>query len=238
MQIRSSRRSFLAGSIAVSTGAIVPAAAASKLDLPQGPMLLARKVERGLRDGEKIIVRREWLVEFSRSENGIEISGSQISAKVKAPEKLREIARIEEERPTDEMFPIVLTETGLIDQVGEIEDAASIEAAVSKAEEILARLPRSDDEKLQMRQAIARLQLASNSIFDVMPPDLFFPSNTQFEDSRNMPLPDGTAGEFKLLYRARHASEGPWLDTAERHVQTQIGKDMRHSHEVWTMKTA
>jgi len=71
-----------------------------------------------------------------------------------------------------------------------------------------------------------------------MPPDLFFPTNTQFEDSRNIPLPDGTMGEFELIYRARHASKGPWLETAERHVRTRIGEGMRHSYEVWTMKTA
>ena len=238
MQFSNSRRGFLVGSLAVSAGAITPAAAAALLDIPLGPMLLGRKIERDLRDGAKVIVKREWQVEFSRLESGIKISGGQISAKVKAPEKLREIARIEEERPTDGMFPIMLTGSGLIDQVEEVEDSASIEAAVREAEEVIAQLPRIEDEKSQMRQAIARLQAASNSIFDVMPPDLFFPTNTQFEDSRNLPLPDGTMGEFKLVYRARHASQGPWLDTAERHVFTQIGEDIRHSHEVWTMQAA
>lgn len=124
MQLRSSRRSFLAGSLVISTGVALPVAAAVQLEIPHGPMLLGRKIERDLRDGAKIIVMREWQIEFSHSERGIEIGGSQISAKVKAPEQLREIARIEEERSTDGMFPIILTETGLIDRVGEVDDAA------------------------------------------------------------------------------------------------------------------
>lgn len=60
----------------------------------------------------------------------------------------------------------------------------------------------------------------------------------EFEDINQIPLSDGSMGEFKLSYSADLAVGGPWLKKAERHVRTRIGDDMRHSHEVWTMQTS
>lgn len=176
MQLCNSRRGFLAGSLALSVGVTLPVSAANSLAIPDVPMILSRKIVRELHDGEKVTVSREWQIHFTRQLNGFTVDGRQLSAKVEAPEKMREIARIEESRPTDGMFPISLTRDGMISRVGAVADTMYIAAAVRMAAEMIANLPRNHDEKTRMRHAIAQLQNASNSILDVMPPDLFFPA--------------------------------------------------------------
>ncbi|HAU22873.1 MAG TPA: hypothetical protein DCS24_09845 [Erythrobacter sp.] len=222
--------------VAAPSTLVFPAIAAAPLDIPSGSMMLGRKLERDLPGGAKIVVDRKWSVEFWRLANGIEVSGSQVSARVRAPEKLRELVLIEERRPTDGMFPIALSPSGLISRIGEVEDPDSMQAAVREAEEVIASLPHDEDEKADMRQAVARLSAASNSIIEVMPPELFFPNNTRFEDSRQMPLPDGSFGEFKVIYSANRSTDDPRLERAEREVLTRIGQDSQRSREVWTMQ--
>jgi len=106
-------------------------------------------------------------------------------------------------------FCNTLSPSGLINRIGEVGDPDSIQAAVREADEAISSLPRDDDEKAHMRQAVTKHGTASSSIIAVMLPDPFFPSNTRFEDSRQMPLPDGSFDEFKVIYSANRSTDSP-----------------------------
>lgn len=238
MHLLSSRRGILKGTLALIAVARTLGPAGRRLALPQGPMIFTRVLTRELHDGKQVIVTRKWRIEFAQLEIGFEIIGKQVFVKVDAPERVRAIAQIEEKRPTDEMFPIVLNDEGAIERIGEIDNSASIQAAADKARQVISALSRSEDEKAQMREVIMRLEHAKEDILGSMPSDLFFPHRLQFSESKQLSLPDGSLGKFTVSYHAIVSLAGPWLQHARRHIKTQIGENCRNSYEVWTLEKA
>lgn len=106
---------FALGGLALSAA---PAGALSALMAPTGPCVLTRRLKRGLRDTKFIAATRSWEVTFARQSRGMAVRGEQISVLVEAPERLAPLAKIEQERSTDEMFPILLAGDGLIVAAG------------------------------------------------------------------------------------------------------------------------
>lgn len=231
------RRGVLAGmgvpALALVGGRHVLARA--EIALPEGPMRLTRRLERGLRDGASIVVVRSWRVDFARQGRGVSIIGQQLSALVDAPKKLAPLARIEETRSTDDMWPILLSGDGRIVAAGEYTREEDIAAAVSEAEAMIAARPSSADIKKQQRQYLAQLHRSGGSLLDTLPPDLFFPAIEQRETRRPVELPAGLKGEFVMSFTAKKAVDRQWLAEAERSITTRIGDDERRSSDRWTL---
>ncbi|QUL37248.1 hypothetical protein [Erythrobacter sp. JK5] len=198
-------------------------------------MLLSRRIERGLHDGASIAVERAWQIDFSNQGNGYAVTGRQVSARVEAPAALSALARIEESRSTDGMFPILLSASGLVVAAGRYTRDHDIDAAVREAKSVIGGWAIPADAKLMQLQYLAQLQRSAGSMLEKLPADLFFPGPAPARSVQTVDLPEGLKGEFEVTYEARRAPGGAWLEHAVRRVITRIGESERRSSEVWTM---
>jgi len=242
----STRRTLLAGLIGVwVAGALAgparlrAASLAPALPLPEGTMRLERVLLRELGGGAAIAVRRGWDIAFARSARGVVISGSQIAVSVEAPPNLAELARIEEQRDTQAMFPILLSDTGLILASGSAPIAPTdIASALQAAERLIAERPQSEERRANVRRYLAEIHRAGSGQFEALPPDLFYPSGTPLRRIETVALPGGLTGTFELSWDARPAAKGGWLAAGERQIVTRIEGQERRSREVWTLAPA
>ena len=237
----STRRTLLAGIVAAGTvgGLALPAmlrAAGAPLRLPAGPMRLERVLVRELGGGATITVRRGWEVRFEQQARGIIVTGRQISASVDAPPSLADLARIEEQRGTQAMFPIMLSDTGLVLAAGGGPAAAiDMAAALRAAEQMIAKRPQSEERRENLRRYLAEIHRAGSGEFDSLPADLFYPAGTPLRRVEAVALPGGLAGEFELVWDARAVPGEGWLASGERLVITRIEGLERRSREGWTL---
>lgn len=221
------------GALILGKSALGSRASAGNIVLPSGDCILSRSLTRGLRDGNAVSVARSWRIRFARQSRGIAIYGEQVSVAVEAPENLDPIAKIEKERSTKGLFPILLAPDGIVVAAGQNTAQSSFDAAVRTAEAMLAK---QEDGTTHARY-LAELQLAGSSLLDEMPGDLFYPSTKPFRDVRQILLPDGGSGEFEVRWIARARDDTGLLDMARREVITRIGTNERRSNEEWSLKT-
>ena len=236
-----SRRAVLSGGFAgvfgvLATGWAAPGWAALALQIPLGPMRLSRTLVRNLSGGKKIEVRRAWRIAFESQGHGIAITGQQIDAQVVAPKKLEPIAAIERSRSTDNKFPIMIDQSGLIISAGEAELASDVDHAIEVAEQIAAKNGGSMAQRQQLRAALSQVQAAGTTLLDRLPRDLFFPRNNGFADKRSISLPDGSSGEFEVNYSVTTQPRSGLLDEAMRQVVTRIGDTEQVSSERWELR--
>ncbi|MEE4205346.1 MAG: hypothetical protein V2I39_03585 [Erythrobacter sp.] len=201
------RRTLLAGALAASFIAI-PARAADGIAIPEGPMLLTRRIERELARGARLAIARIWLVTFTRRGRGVAVAGRQLTARVDAPVELADLAKAEEARSTDTMWPILLGEDGAILAAGEGAGQA----------------------------VFAEAQLIDEALVAQLPGDLFYPAETPLRRSETLALPGGLEGTFELSWNARRAPGRLWLGEAEREIVTRVGSDTRRALETWRME--
>lgn len=237
-----SRRSVL-GSIsflplAGLAGAGWANAANGELKLPGAPMILHRTLRRGLRAGVDIVVQREWTISFLEQPGGALVTGRQLSATVDAPPEIAAIAEVERARDTSSMFPIELTGIGRIAGIGPFEPQSDVTQAVRAAEKLIAGATLAGSEREQALRQLGQIQSVGGSMLDRLPPDLFFPVPADFREVQPVALPDGSQGEFELLYRAAADPAGGWLEALDRTVITRLAGSERHSAESWTMRQA
>lgn len=204
--------------------------------LPTGEWRLGRRLSRGLRDGNAITVDRSWQIEFSRQSRGIAIAGRQLAVVVEAPENLAALAKIERERSTQGLFPILLAPDGIIIAAGQNTAQESFDAAVEAAMKLLDEEPSTGEPASPHAEYLAKLQLAGTSLLDQLPGDLFYPSTKPFRDARRIALPDGGAGEFEVSWTANVHSGSALLKKARREVVTRIGASERRSSEDWSLE--
>jgi len=229
------RRGFCLGAMAIGCIPLAPACARPPLPIPDGPLRLNRTITRGLGDGAQIVVNRQWHVIFARQGSGLSITGKQVTAQVSAPPSLAALAKIEEQRSTDAMFPILLNADGAVLSSGHYVLEAHIAMAVQEADALLGRQTIIDDRKLEHRRALAALQSSANTLLDQIPADLFFPEELSVHTVQPVSLENGLAGEFELEYKALCAPNSPWLGQATRRVITRIGDTERQASDAWSM---
>lgn len=238
-------RRVLSGMAALPLSGTLLAANHGALRLPPRPMRLTRILERGLGDGKMITVERQWSVAFSRIGRTVQITGKQIAARVDAPERLAPLAKIEEARIANGMFPLLLSDSGILMGTEPAEGLASIASsdksamtrAIAVAKDMIARSGRSPSDTAQAMRHLAQMQEASQPLFATMPRDLFFPTGAAIRDIRAVNLPDGSVGEFELTYNASAVPEAGWLAKAERQIITRLGGDARQSREIWSLES-
>gem|GEM_PF-1777542 len=223
---------------AASAFAIAPLNAGSALRLPLGPMMLSRRLERDLHDGEQIIVERSWEIQFERTSRDVQIAGQFISANVQAPARLKALADIEQSQRKEGMFPLTLSETGLLVAGAQADGRAAIAQAMNAAREMIEKSPSTLVRKVQASRHLLQMQEAAQPLMATMPADLFFPSRPTIVETQTVNLPDGLVGEFELRYKAVSAPKGGWLDHAERQIVTRIGTNQRRSVEHWRLSLA
>lgn len=233
-----SRRTAISGLMAIGLLSGFAASAQGSLAMPSGPMRLVRRIERGLSGGAEIIVERAWNVRFSRQGRGMTITGEQSQVKVDAPAALSGLAQIEESRSTEAMFPILLSEAGVIIGAGTEILGEDIALAAKEAERMIAARPIGAEAKADQMRYLALLQQSAGKLLERLPPDLFFPTAPPRHTIEPVQLADGLSGEFEVSYDAQRAPGAAWLARAERVVVTRIGASERRSSEVWTMAGA
>ncbi len=217
--------------------ALAPAMAKAQIRLlvPDRPLKLSRRIERSLRDGEQIRVDRSWRVTFAAKEQGIAINGEQIGVQVDCPPSLAPLALIEEARSTEDMWPILLDQGGLILAAGGGTNPRDVSVAIEVAQQMLNR-DRTGQASLPVAaQFLADLQEAGTSLLDRLPEDLFYPRIGPVRAVRSVELPDGSMGEFEVSYEAIASPEMGWLARAERRIISRIGGSERTAREVWQM---
>lgn len=210
------------------------ASAAGQLRLPIGAMRLTRVLERTLHDGSMVTVSRVWEVAFAEQGRGASVSGVQIEAKVDAPASLAALARIEEERSTAQMWPILLSEDGRIVAAGDSKSAADIDAALEEAKRMIARKPVPGSIQGARMEYLRTVAEAGGSLLEDMPSDLFFPIGTNTRIERQLDLPGGISGSFVATYEAASSPPG-WLDNARREVSTSVEGSVQEAVETWRL---
>lgn len=210
-----------------------PALAARPVNRPIRPMKLTRLLERGLSGNDTLRVERSWHIEFSEQGRGLAITGKQVAVSVTVPPALAALARIEEARSTEDMFPILLSSGGEILTAGRFMREEDLAKALRVAEDMINRRERSAAAKVQHSQFLSQLQQAGAPIFEQLPRDLFFPAGEPHRAIRKVSLPDGISGEFEVIYEARKAPRSDWLEQATRRIITRIEQSERRSVEEW-----
>jgi hypothetical protein len=237
----STRRTLLTGllgfgALAGWRGGAAPlrAALVAAVRLPGTSLRLERLLEREVGGGETIRVRRSWEVFFERQGRGTIVTGRQTGAEVSAPPNLAALARIEQQRDTAAMFPLLLGEDGMILSSGDrpAEDDA-VAAAIRMAEAMIAQQPVPPHERDRNRFYLAQVHAAGSNLLNALPHDLLFPIGMPVERSEAVVLPGGLPGRFALTYYARPHGDAPWLAQAERRVISEVGGLVRTAGEVW-----
>lgn len=212
------------------------AARPDPLRLPGTALRLTRALTRGLGDGAAITVERSWQVRFERQARGIIVAGQQIAASVSAPPHLAQFARIEEARDPGTMFPLMLSDTGLILSGGTALGADNdVTAALRSAEALISRQPVPAEQREANRSYLAQVHEAGSHQLDTMPADLLFPASQPVNRTEVVALPGGLTGSFTVQYEAQPHPDAPWLQQAERRIVTRVEGLERTAREVWTM---
>lgn len=234
------RRSVLWGTFALAVHLGPPLAAQSPgqalIELPDSIMILSRRIERPLSDGQMIIMKRSWEVRFMRSGQGVAVEGHQTQVDVKAPAKLSELAQIERSRSTDSLFPILLSPKGEIIGAGMINEESELSRAVEAAARLIEKSSKSDQEKRSALYYLTTLQAAGNSVAEALPPDLFYPAAGESRDLRKINLPGGQIGEIELIRSSQLAAGHRWMDSTQRKIVTRVAGTSQESLETWTMR--
>ena len=210
--------------------------------LPKGAQILTRRLSRSLSDGNQIKVTRSWQVEFARADQSmpgqIAITGTQTSSEVEAPPSLNQLATIERQRPTDDMWPIMLTPSGLILAAGRPMRQQDIEAALDMAQKVMAARMGQQNAANMVATFAEQLQRTGRSLLDRLPDDLFFPIVGPIRSARKIDLPGGETGEFEVTYEAVAVAGKGWLDRAERRITTRLAGTEQSAHEQWSLRQA
>jgi hypothetical protein len=222
--------------LGISAGLAPTAAfAQSAIKLPESACILSRRIERSLRDGKSLRVDRSWRVNFSKRGPGIAVTGEQIGVRVDAPASLAPLASIEEARSTADMWPILLTGSGLIVSAGTGSRDEDVAKAVRVAQGMIAARSNPASSEEAQKQFFADLQRSGSSLLDRLPDDLFFPTVGPLHAVRAVDLPDGLKGEFEISYEATAVPGKGWLDRAVRQVTTRLGSSVQTAREEWVL---
>jgi hypothetical protein len=202
---------------------------------PESPQVLTRTVWRTLSDGNQIVVRRRYEVQFSRHADGFRLDGRLLDAAVEAPLLLAALAEIERKRSDEGMFPV------LIDAAGRIRESVSArrgspaqrDDARVQAQRLLAGTPQPLAEQQASGTFLA--QVADHGALTAWPVDLFNPATGERHERRRIALPDGQEGEVAVSVKVTEPQQFGLPRSVERTVTTVMAGTSRTSREQWTL---
>lgn len=201
---------------------------------PRGPLLLTRELRKTLADGQEIVSRRRYAIRFVPQADGYRVEGELVGADVQAPPALADLAEVERTRSDDGLFPLLLDRGGMILEQRGADDPASTARTLAEARAFLARAELSEADRAAALAMVTRLQEQARAAGGNWPADLFRPASGRREESRELPLPDGSAGRVTVSITATDMPGG-MLDRLQRRVVTELDGTSRLSTETWTL---
>lgn len=218
---------------AADTRAAASGQAALPFVPPGTPMLLTRTLRRTLHDGKEVLTRRSYEIRFVPDGAGYRIDGTLVDVTVEVPEDLAGLAALERARRDDGLFPMRVYTAGVFTS----KNAIRISDEVRKATETtMAELGTSRLAALDMLQAQAFVdQIRKRPAQSEWPQDLFRPATSYHSERREIPLPGGVKGSVLIDMEARTSGRSGLLSSFTRTVTTDLGGDVRQTHEIWTL---
>lgn len=215
-----------------ASGRALAAGQAGDIAPPSGDMIYRRTVVRPLAGGVTLIATRDFRVHFRASDSGFLLDGEQVAARVQAPASLAPIARLEEQRVEQGLFPLALDRTGRI-----VEDEAAMAEVTlgDRLAEVRRQLP---GQGAEIGQLLDALSAGSAGIMAYLPPDLFAPVEEEQEQREVIGLPWGQTGEVLVRFSATRSAETGLMRLATRDVITTLEGQERRSAERWELFAA
>lgn len=208
-------------------------ATARHFAMPEIPLLLTRTVQRTLRDGGEIVIRRSYALRFSRLGKGFRVDGELVESTFSAPPKFGLLAQIERSRKDEGLFPILLDEAGRIVGGRAPQDPKAHEAGQRAALDALARMRLSGEIRREAEGFIRSISRSGGPA--PWPADLFHPDAADRTERRHIALPGGDEGEVTVSFEAEGICAGSVPASVERTVVTEFAGTREVSRESWTM---
>jgi hypothetical protein len=202
---------------------------------PELPQVLTRTVWRTLADGEQIVVRRRYAVQFTRNGDEFFLDGRLLDATVDAPPMLAALAELERKRGDEGLFPMRLDAAGRI-RVGTNAAATTTvlrEAAREQSQGLLAASPLAVAQRQESDAFLKQLVVQGAPV--AWPADLFNPAKAEQNDHRRIALPDGQEGEVRISIKVVGSQPRSLPQSVERIVTTVLAGTARTSREQWTL---
>jgi hypothetical protein len=199
-------------------------------------MRFVRKLRRELSGGFSVAAERQFEIHFVGLGAGYRVEGRQLGSTIEAPPNLEALARLEQERLEEGMFPLDLDREGIIRSGPASVAMPNLQQAIDIA---LSQLTAGLDSAAQLgevRTFMAGLQQAAGTLSSAMPPDLFVPPSSVQRASREIDLPGGLHGSFSTEYSGSISQDTGLLAHARRVILTETGGTRRETVESWTLE--
>lgn len=226
--------------VAATIGSVFPArvalaAGGRPIAPPAGPMLYSRTLVRSLAGGATLSVSRDFEIRFLPTVAGFRVEGRQVAASVEAPEAIAALARMEEQRIEDGVFPLELDQLGKIMSEGKETDAAVFDRAAATAKEQIDAQGLPADERRVLIKFVETVHRAASSVTSELPTMLFAPDEGRITDTRTIALPGGGAGEMASVFEAHVDPVTGLMRSASRQVVTKLDGTSRTTTENWAL---
>lgn len=206
--------------------------AAGPIDPPTCDMIYRRSLQRALPGGAILSTTRDFRVRFGAVEGGFRVDGQQVAARVDAPASLAQLARLEEQRVEQGIFPLVLDTNGFILEGRAAPGGIAIAQAIAEVQR------RFEERGAEVQELLDALSASGASITAYLPLDLFAPLASQSEQRQAITLPWGMAGEVCVRFNAARDDASGLMRLATREVVTSLEGSERRSTERWELFTA
>lgn len=222
----------------LGTQAVPAIGATARIAPPAATMLFARRLDRELPGDARIVVERDFAVRFRSDLQGFEVTGHQHSARVSAPDWLGELARLEERRVEEGLFPLRLDNAGVIVTGETVARSAEVDAALRNVSDRFGFAQGVAPEEGELAQLVEELHRAGSGLISELPLDLFAPVETRREETQRIDLPWGDMGSVTTSFSAVRDTATGLMREAHREIVTVLGNATRRTAETWTLRTA
>ena len=201
-------------------------------------MRYIRRLQRDLGRGAALVTEREFTVRFEPLAAGFVVGGQQVSARVDAPARLAQFARLEEQRVETGLFPLELDAGGRIVGGEGASECDQFEIAYKAALSDISGQDLPETERDQLTAFIGAMHAAGGTLVTELPRDLFAPLALNRSERRAIEVPGGQAGQVSVDFIAEIDRETGLMRHAMREVSTALGQDARVTVESWSLLPA
>jgi hypothetical protein len=90
-------------------------------------------------------------------------------------------------------------------------------------------------ERTELRAFVDAVHRSAGQLATDLPRDLFAPVDCPREESRALPLPDGTQGQVRTAFAAERDPATGLMREARREIVTEVSGDVRRTVESWSL---
>lgn len=231
---------WIAGAAAIVPMAAISAAQAPAMtgafNPPAAPLLLTRTLRHQLHDGQAVVTRRAYRVQFVAERGGFRLDGTLADVTVEAPPGLEALAALERKRPDVALFPMQLDAGGQLKTAPEPAASLVQRQAIGVAANQIARMNLATDDAAQAQGFVSQLQ--TRPYRTAWPRDLFRPAPGDRREQRAISVGDGLQGQVTTEIAASADAASGLLAAFSRKVTTDLGGNTRVVVEEWTLSPA